>query len=211
MSELSNIISETDLNKTKKITLLKGDSLYSQGEVPKGLYFISKGHIALSTVSENGKQALLRVFGPGHFLGHRTLISKDTYHASAISLTKGELSFIPIALFESINDKSSSLLLHLAKILASELKIAENKFTALSTQNATARIIHALGYLKTIHPDYKVTRKEIGEFCGAKTETVSRVLTQIEKLGLVIKDGRDIKITNFDKLYKYAQKAEAIS
>ena len=70
------------------------------------------------------------------------------------------------------------------------------------------RIIESLVFLKHRQPDYQWTRREIGEFCGATTETVTRVLTKLETAGLITKDGRDINILDVHKLLEFSEDLE---
>jgi CRP-like cAMP-binding protein len=76
----------------------------------------------------------------------------------------------------------------------------------MTSKKVASRIIESLIFLKNRYPSYKWTRREIGEFCGAKTETVSRVLGQLEKSQLIEKDGRDILILDEKKLIQEAHK-----
>jgi len=186
----------------------KSDIIYNEGDLPLGLYFIKKGYIGLTRLSVSGNETLLRVFSPKYFFGHRSLMAGEAYHANATALVACEVVFIPKEIFSKIIKKDNSLLLFLAQILAKELRVAENKFSSLASSKVTARIVQTLAFLRTKYPEYKWTRKEIGEYCGAKTETVSRVLTILEEQGLINKNGRNIEILNFEDLYSFAHKLE---
>ena len=80
--------------------------------------------------------------------------------------------------------------------MAKDLAIAEKRLGKMTSEKVFTRIIEALIFLKNKHPDYNWTRREIGEFSGAKTETVSRVLSQLEEKNYIIKNGRKIQIKN---------------
>jgi CRP-like cAMP-binding protein len=203
--DLMDKLSDEQKSRISTLKIKKGDTVYNQGESPKGLYYIDKGHIGLISIASNGNESLLRVFGPEQFFGHRSLISEEIYHASAIALVNTELVFISKENFDLILEETPCVLHVVAQVLAKELRRAENKFKGVTTAKVTQRIIQSLAFLKTRYPDYKWTRREIGEYCGAKTETVSRVLSTLEKDGLITKDGRDINIDDIDKLYEYAE------
>lgn len=46
----------------------KHQIVFSQGEVADAVFYIQKGKIKLSVVSERGKEAVVGLLGPGHFL-----------------------------------------------------------------------------------------------------------------------------------------------
>lgn len=210
-SEKYDLLSQLDAQHLKHLVPIKaskGDIIYHQGDIPTGIYHVKTGHVGLVTVTPNGNETLLRVFGPNYFFGHRSLISNEEYHATTMALVETELVFIPKEDFDTIVHAKPNILMHVAQVLAKELRRAENKFRDLANSNVTARIIQALAFIKTRYPEHKWTRKEIGEYCGAKTETVSRVLGKLEKEGLIIKEGRSILVPSIEKLYDKAEEVD---
>lgn len=186
----------------------KGDVLYNKGERPHGLYYIQDGIIGLINLAPNGSESLLRVFGEKFFIGYRSFLVNEEYHATSVALTDVKLVYFPFENAQEILEKSPALLVHLSQMLARDLRIAEERFNDLTGKRVINRIIESLVFLKKRQPDYQWTRREIGEFCGAKTETVTRVLTQLENEGFIQKDGRDINILDPQKLLEYSEEIE---
>jgi len=53
----------------KTITKYQKDQLvFSQGDVADAVFYIQKGKLKLTVISEQGKEAVIAVLGPGHFL-----------------------------------------------------------------------------------------------------------------------------------------------
>ena len=201
-------LTEAQKSRLVHIKTSKGDIIYHQGDAPTGIYHVKSGHIGLITITPNGNESLLRVFGPNYFFGHRSLISNEDYHATTLSLVDCEMVFIPKDDFDEIVHENPNILMHVAQVLAKELRRAENKFRDLALSNVTSRIMQTLAFIKSRYPDHKWTRKEIGEYCGAKTETVSRVLGRLEKEGLIQKKGRSIIIPSTEDLYSRAEEID---
>jgi CRP-like cAMP-binding protein len=187
---------------------VRGDMIYQKGEQPQGIYYITEGLVGLTDLSANGNEVMLRVFGHHFFFGHRSFIADEPYHATTICLKPTKLLYIPFRDVQQLCDEYPELLLHLTRSLAYELRIAEDKYNDLSGKAVMGRIIESLLFLKNRHPDYVWTRKEIGEFCGATTETVTRALTKLEKEGLITKRGREIDIHDENTLYQYSQEID---
>lgn len=196
------LVSACTLRKFKK-----GDILFNKGDLST-LTYIGKGIVGLVNLSLSGHESLLRVFGDKSFLGYRSFIVNESYNATAIALTDGELLIFPYQSSENLLEVNKSLFFHLSKMLARDLRISEERFNDVTGKRVTSRITETLIYLKQHHPTYQWTRREIGEFCGAKTETVTRALSKLEKRGLISKVGREIHLNDINALLEYAEEVD---
>jgi len=185
-----------------------GDVIYREGDSPRGVYFLKSGILALTYISENGTESLLRIFTNCCFFGHRTFLTQGTYHATATVLKEAEILFLDEALAQEVIIENHSLLLKIARNLAIDLKNAENRLRDMVGKKASQRVIETLIYLKHQTPDFPWTRREIGEFCGVKTETVSRALSELESKNLITREGRSISIIDEQKLIEYLEQGE---
>lgn len=192
------------ISKTYKV----GETVYREGEYPKGMYFLKSGILALTYISENGTESLLRVFTNCCIFGHRSYLSKGTYHATATVLKESEILFMDESLSNEILEENHKLVLNLARNLAIDLKNAENRLRDMVGKRASQRVIESLLFLKHQTPDFAWTRREIGEFCGVKTETVSRALSDLEGKGFIHREGRSIEIIDEEKLIEYLENAD---
>ncbi|MCO4753259.1 MAG: Crp/Fnr family transcriptional regulator [Bacteriovoracaceae bacterium] len=189
----------------------KGDILFNKGDQSKNLTYINRGIVGLVNLAPNGHESLLRVFGEKFFLGYRSFLVGEHYHASAIALSDGELLIFPYTGAEEVQAHLPELFLHLTRMIARDLRIAEERFNDITGKRVVSRIIETLIFLKQRHPGYQWTRREIGEFCGAKTETVTRALTKLEKAGLIEKEGREIHLSDIQELLEYSEGQEALN
>jgi CRP/FNR family transcriptional regulator, cyclic AMP receptor protein len=58
----------------KTITKYHKDQIvFSQGEVADAIFYIQQGKVKLTVVSEQGKEAVVAILGPGHFFGEGCL------------------------------------------------------------------------------------------------------------------------------------------
>ena len=51
----------------------KDQVVFSQGQVADAVFYIQQGKIKLTVVSEQGKEAVVAILGPGHFFGEGCL------------------------------------------------------------------------------------------------------------------------------------------
>lgn len=198
--DLSTILQEEDFAKFVLKTFNKGIPIYREMDNPKGIYFIKSGLVSLTQTNTNGVESLLRVFPSGHFFGHRSFLAEEPYHATTTPLKKSEIYFIPEEEAHLLLKKYPHLLYGFAQTLAKDLKIAENRLMDIVGKRAFCRVSEALIFLKHKNENFPWTRREIGEYSGVKTETVSRVLSELEEAGYITKDGRKIILNNEDEL-----------
>jgi CRP/FNR family transcriptional regulator, cyclic AMP receptor protein len=55
----------------------KDEIVFSQGDVSDAIFYIQKGKIKLTVVSERGKEAVVGLLGVGHFFGENCRIAFD--------------------------------------------------------------------------------------------------------------------------------------
>lgn len=175
-------------------TLKKKQTLYHQGDVPEGVYFIENGVMGLFHISEEGHETLFRVFGRGSVLGHRAYFANEPYHADAIALSEVSLVHVSPQECDRLCKEHPDLMKDMIAHLAMELKNAELRLAGLQDFTAPQRIVQAIVYLKLNHPTQRWTRKEIAEYAGTTNESVTRVMSDLEKQGLLIKEGRDFSL-----------------
>ena len=67
--------------------LQKKSSIFAQGDPTDGLFFVKKGKVRLSVVSEAGKEATLGILSAGDFFGEAGLADQLIRTSSAIAMT----------------------------------------------------------------------------------------------------------------------------
>lgn len=180
---------------TQERTYKRGDAVYSQGDTPRGIYFIEEGLVGLALIGEaSGKEHLVRLFKEGQFFGHRTLFAHETHHATSTALEKTQLSFIPKDPFLKIADQYPCLYKDVMQVLARELRASEVRHVTIMENQVLTRTAQALVYLKDLYPEHNWTRQEIANFCASTASTVIKAMAQLEERGLIAQKGRSIEI-----------------
>jgi CRP-like cAMP-binding protein len=66
----------------------RNDIFYSQGEPADAVFYIENGHVKLTVLSGDGKEAVLGILGPGSFFGESCVADQPERDSSAIALTE---------------------------------------------------------------------------------------------------------------------------
>ena len=90
---LGNAIGTFDEFKEQSV-LAKGEILFSEGRPARGVYMLCDGRAKLSVSSENGKRLMLRVAGPGEFLGLEASLQGEAHDFTAELLDAARVAFV---------------------------------------------------------------------------------------------------------------------
>lgn len=72
----------------------RGDILFHEGRLPKGVFVLCEGRAKLSVCSETGKRLMLRIAGPGEVLGLSATMSGKPYEITAEVLDNAQVAFV---------------------------------------------------------------------------------------------------------------------
>ena len=190
----------------------KGQQIFTEGNSPSGLHCVNKGKVKISQSGFEGKEQIIRLAKEGDILGYRSLISGEAYSASAIAIEDSKVCIIPKNLFFELIYANPEIAQNVMKLLATDLKDAQNKITNLAQKPVIERLAEAILMLKEYYGFIKdenslnitITREEIANIVGTATETAIRILSELKREGIIALEGKKIKILNIDALIKLA-------
>ena len=79
-------IRDTMLHHAETVRLRRSEMLFRQGDPPGGLYAVLRGSLKVSTLREDGREAILGVIEPGTWFGEISLIDSLPRTHDALSL-----------------------------------------------------------------------------------------------------------------------------
>ncbi|MFQ5926454.1 MAG: Crp/Fnr family transcriptional regulator [Terriglobia bacterium] len=187
-----------------------GALLFVEGESLRGLFILCSGQAKVSANSSAGRSIILRVVEPGEVLGLSSVIAHSSSPVTAETLAASQVAFIPRAEFLEFLRSHAEISLRVAEHLSMELHKAweQSRLLALasSTRAKLAQLLldwagqqgqtTAEGVRVSLH----MTQEEIGETIGTARETVSRLLAEFKRRGVIRIKGRTILIVQPDAL-----------
>lgn len=93
--ELFSKINKPAVKAANKITLLPGDTLFSEGDAGDCMYYVVSGLLQTSKRKEAGGFQVIGKVGPGELIGEMAVLNKDVRALSATAIEKTELIPIP--------------------------------------------------------------------------------------------------------------------
>ena len=99
----------------------KDQIVFSQGDVGDAVFFIQKGKIKLTVVSERGKEAVVGILGPDHFFGEGCMNGHPLRVTTATAIDQSLITRIPkSAMIATLRDEPRFSELFMADLLSSE-------------------------------------------------------------------------------------------
>ena len=190
----------------------KGQIIFNEGGHPLGIFCVNNGKVKVAHTGQDGKEQIIRMAKQGDMLGYRAMLSAERYNASAVALDDTEVCFIPRDTFFTVLKSSQHLSLEVIKLLATELRKAENNMTDLAQKPVRERTAEALLFLKETYGfeedgatiNVVLSREDIANLVGTATETAIRLLSEFKHDRIVEFVGKKIKILDMKKLVRTA-------
>lgn len=177
--------------------------IYRAYDKASGFYLLDSGMVGLYSVTEKGKEHLIRVYGEGEFFGFRSLFSNQPYHLTTRTLQTSSIRHIQVKGIEELYQYDSNLLTSLVTSVCRELGEAESRLSNIAAFEAKIRILDSIVELFGRFQDYKWTSREVAEYSGTETQTVIRFCTKLKAKGLLDPRARSIHPVCLEKLRAY--------
>lgn len=201
-------------SKRPPIHIKAGNTFFYEGDEPDRLYFIKEGFVKLHHLSEEGRDSIIYLYGPGTILGIRALTSQDrALKHNAEAITDVTIMSIPRKDYLAIAEEHPEYLIDLLHLFIERLNHTERKLEGFILTDSTARVAdflsecaHRFGVKKDglITLPIPLTHQRIAEFVGAFRETVTLAISKLVKEGIVTAKRATITIKNLSKLEQYA-------
>ncbi|HVR42135.1 MAG TPA: Crp/Fnr family transcriptional regulator [Thermoanaerobaculia bacterium] len=173
----------------------KGSVLFVEGDVPRGVYIVCRGEAKLSTTSSDGKTLIVRIAEAGEVLGASATILGRPYELTAETLEPSQVSFVRRDDFLRFVETRPEASLNTARVLSEKYQSAQREIRSLGLSRTTAerlaRLIldwcDASGTETPRGTRIRVllTHEDIAQRIGTTRETVTRLLSDFRRRGVV--------------------------
>lgn len=194
----------------KSFQVAKGETIFKEGDIITGIWFIYKGKFKVHKQWGNDKELIVRLAGDGDIVGHRGMGGDSFYPVSATALELSEVCYVDIEFFLATLKVNPQFLLELMLFFASELKESEKRMRNLAHMPVIGRIANSLLRLRqkfgtdaSGNINMNLSRQDLASYSGTTYETVFRILNEMATANTIKVDGKFIKIADEEKLNDY--------
>lgn len=200
----------TDLDKIikRKKPLQKHQSLYRAGDPLSAFYAVRSGSLKSVITDSHGEEQIVSFYFPGDLFGFDGM-ENDTHKNTVSALETAMVCELPMNVLDSLTLDFPNLKRQVMKSMSTELSNENSLVMLLNKRSAEERIAQFLLNLSARFRErgyspnafhLTMTRGEIGNYLGLTIETVSRVMSKLQKAEVIMVNGRLVEIPDLSKL-----------
>jgi CRP/FNR family transcriptional regulator, cyclic AMP receptor protein len=175
----------------------KDQIVFSQGEIADAVFYIQQGKVKLTVVSEQGKEAVVAILGPGQFFGEGCLNGHPLRIATSRAVDECVITRLEKAtMVAAIHNEPDFSELFMAYLLTRNSRIEEDLIDQLfnSSEKRLARLLLLLAnFGKESRPEPIMgtfSQETLAEMIGTTRSRVSFFMNKFRKLGFIEYNGK---------------------
>jgi len=175
----------------------KNQKVFSQGELADSVFYIQKGRVKVTVVSEHGKEAVVAILGKDEFCGEGCLAGQKLRIATASAMVECEIMRLEKeAIVRVLHNEPAFSELFVAHLLTRTIRVEEDLVDQLfnSSEKRLARALLLLAnFGKDGRPEpiiAKLSQETLAEMIGTTRSRVSFFMNKFRKLGFISYNGK---------------------
>ena len=174
-------------------TFARNESLFMKEQPVRHVLLVRSGSVKLTQLSTNGSEVILWLIGAGDVIGTLGLGAGGLHTCSARVVTDCTALVWDYARFESLLSNAPLIRRNLCLIMSARLAELEERFREIATEPVgkrvaltLLRILHRVGTYSSAGIEVNMSREELAQMTGTTLFTISRLMSEWEKKGLVL-------------------------
>ena len=174
----------------------KGQIVFSQGDLADAVFQLQQGKVKITVVSEQGKEAVIAILGPGDFFGEGCLAGQKQRISTATTMTETSVArFEKAAMVRLIHNDPEFAEQFIAHLLDRTMRVEADLVDQLfnSSEKRLARVLLRLAnFGKEGKPEpivIKISQETLAEMIGTTRSRVSFFMNKFRRLGFIDYNG----------------------
>jgi CRP-like cAMP-binding protein len=174
----------------------KNENVFTQGDAADAVFYIQKGKIKLTVISQREKEAVVGILGPGQFFGEGCMNGHPLRIATTTAMEPCVVTSISKqAMKTALHEQPGFSDLFMTYLLTRNSRIEEDLIDQLfnSSERRLARMLLLLSHFgqegdpQRISPN--ISQETLAEMIGTTRSRVSHFMNKFRKLGLISYNG----------------------
>jgi CRP/FNR family transcriptional regulator, cyclic AMP receptor protein len=176
--------------------------VFAQGDVADTVFYVQRGRVKVVVISEQGKEAVVGILGPGQFFGEGCLNGHAVRIATTTAMEECVVTAITkTAMLTTLHNQPKFSEMFMAYLLTRNSRIEEDLIDQLfnSSEKRLARLLLLLanfgkdGAPQPISPN--ISQETLAEMIGTTRSRVSFFMNKFRKLGFISYNG-NVEVNN---------------
>jgi CRP/FNR family transcriptional regulator len=180
-----------------------GEVVFRRGDSCEGLHIVLSGRVRTVITSADGREQVLKVFGPGRTFADISVFDDEPLPADAVAITESSIAVLPRTQVIDLLKRHPDAAIEVIRLFASRLRAYKQLVEDLSLRSVAGRVAKLLidraSGVETLVEESRsqrltYTQDEIASMVGSVREVVQRALKAFEHAGLVEIDRGRIQV-----------------
>jgi CRP-like cAMP-binding protein len=195
-------------------SVAKGEIIFQEGEPGDRMYVILEGKVKLGQSSNDGRESLLAILGPGEMFGELSLFDPGQRTSTATALTDAVILALSNEQLRPWLAGRPEVAAALLQALARRLRRTNEAMADLVFSDVPGRVAKALMDLgekfgevtgEGLMVTHDMTQEELAQLVGASRETVNKALADFAQRGWIRLESRQVMILDIERLGRRAR------
>ncbi len=196
------------------LQIKRGGSLVLDRESSRWVYLVIRGRLRVTTITPQGKEAVLGYVDPGELFGEQTLLGEPNTADRVEAADESRIARIPAELVQGVMEESPLATLAITKLIGMRLSRLERRLRSLLFRSNRERLLHLLvdlarqyGIPKVQGVEIKIafSHQELANLVGSTRESVTLLLGELESQRLIRVTKRRISLLDSQRVEEELQ------
>ncbi|HEU4510887.1 MAG TPA: Crp/Fnr family transcriptional regulator [Pyrinomonadaceae bacterium] len=170
----------------------RGEFVYMPGDRADSVYFLKKGRVKLSVLSDSGKEIAIDIIQPGEMFGEFALIDESVRSNMTQALDAVTILVFDKRNFASLIKSQPNLALNYIRMVGDRRRRMEKKLSDITSKEAPARVwelLHELSANALGDEEHEsripLTHQDVASLIGASRQTTTSILNDLMRSGFI--------------------------
>lgn len=176
--------------------------IFEEGTLGDYMYLIQEGQVKVTKMSEDGREKILEIFGPGDFFGDMSLLDREPRSASIKTTKACVLMALSRQDFLGLLRQNPEVCVQVLQELSRRLRDADEQIRSLLFERVEGRTRQLLVRMArepvADRADRRatpaITHQQLADLVGTSRETVTRVIKELKESGWLEQTGKQYLI-----------------
>jgi len=212
LSEIWDYLTEEQrellLENTVVRTFRKGEFIYHADEESVYMMCVLKGRVKLEKYGVSGRNQIMRMLRPFQYFGYRSYFAGQGHVTEAVAMEPTVIACVSMDIIEKIVEVNGHFSLFFIRTLAVDLGESDQRTVNLTQKHIRGRLADSIVSLIDKYGmeadgctiNIYLNREDLAALSNMTTSNAIRTLSNFVTEGILLVDGRRIKVLNLDKL-----------
>jgi CRP-like cAMP-binding protein len=206
---------ETIVSAAHELRFHRGQTIHIEGDPVRRVVLLTSGAVKIIQHGENGTEVILRLCGQGELVGTLGVPKKGVHCSTSHALRMSDALVWDRTVFESLSGRFPILRLNAALILGKQLNDLEERFREVATERVAMRLsrqvirlTNQVGMPVDGGFEINISREELAQLIGTTMFTVSRLLSEWDRQGILETRREAVVIHDLNALEEVSQRVD---